>query len=584
MGVIEKIKEIEEEMARTQKNKATEYHLGLLKAKLARYRQQLLEPTTKSGPAGTGFDVQKSGDARVALIGFPSVGKAIPGVIEYKGARIQLLDLPGIVEGASQGRGRGRQVVSTAKTADLIVIMLDATKSEEQRRLLEIELDAVGIRLNKTKPDVVFKKKTTGGITFNTTVKLTKTDEKTIRTILAGYKLHNCDAMIREDITTDEFIDVLIDTDNDHEDVYNKIDSISLEQVDKLAHTPNTVVISCEMDLNLDYLIDRMWDELNIVKIFTKKRGAHPDLTDPAAAVEWFPKFKLRRIDALLLTHAHADAMNGLDDLRGWTLGKHSIQDHIDVYLTQATFREIQRSFPYLVSKEYASGGGDVPDFVYHIIEDGIPFEIEGTGVHVTPFSVHHGRIFSVLPCPAYTPTPNETGEAAPAEAMKKLHVNGSDTLKPPDTPQETVQPYFSLGFRIGDHIVYLSDVSHIPESAWPIILERKDDRPLPVCILDCLGLRRHTSHFGLDQTVEAARKIGAQRTYILGFSHAVSHDEYVTITEVLGGNTKDESSLSDIEKKGIELLGAGEAIWMRPAHDGLRVFIDEQLRDETYD
>lgn len=56
-------------MARTQKNKATEYHLGLLKAKLARYRAQLLEPASKSGPAGVGFDVQKSGDARVALIG-----------------------------------------------------------------------------------------------------------------------------------------------------------------------------------------------------------------------------------------------------------------------------------------------------------------------------------------------------------------------------------------------------------------------------------------------------------------------------------------------------------------------------------
>jgi len=42
--------------------------------------------------------------------------------------------------------------------------MLDATKSDEQRRLLEIELDAVGIRLNKQKPDVVFKKKTTGGV------------------------------------------------------------------------------------------------------------------------------------------------------------------------------------------------------------------------------------------------------------------------------------------------------------------------------------------------------------------------------------------------------------------------------------
>ncbi|CAA7259958.1 unnamed protein product [Cyclocybe aegerita] len=306
MGIVEKIKEIEEEMARTQKNKATEYHLGLLKAKLARYRTQLLEPTSKSGPAGTGFDVQKSGDARVALIGFPSVGKstllskvthtaseaaayefttltAIPGVIEYKGARIQLLDLPGIVEGASQGRGRGRQVVSTAKTADVILIMLDATKSDEQRRLLEYELDAVGIRLNKSKPDVVFKKRTTGGITFNTTVKLTKTDEKTIRTILAGYKLHNCDILIREDITTDEFIDVLIGTRKYMPClyVYNKVDAISLEQVDKIARQPHSLVISCEMDLNLDYLIDRIWEELRLVKIYTKKRGVHPDLDDP---------------------------------------------------------------------------------------------------------------------------------------------------------------------------------------------------------------------------------------------------------------------------------------------------------------
>ena len=79
------------------------------------------------------------------------------------------------------GRGRGRQVVASmilrltivisikppfpaAKTADLILIMLDATKSEEHRRLLEIALDAVGIRLNKTKPDIIFKKKTTGGV------------------------------------------------------------------------------------------------------------------------------------------------------------------------------------------------------------------------------------------------------------------------------------------------------------------------------------------------------------------------------------------------------------------------------------
>ena len=54
---------------------ATEYHLGTLKAKLAKYRGQLLEPTGKKGEKGEGFDVLKSGDARVAMIGFPSVGK-----------------------------------------------------------------------------------------------------------------------------------------------------------------------------------------------------------------------------------------------------------------------------------------------------------------------------------------------------------------------------------------------------------------------------------------------------------------------------------------------------------------------------
>jgi ribosome-interacting GTPase 1 len=75
MGILDKIADIEREMARTQKNKATEYHLGLLKAKLARYRAMLLEPT-KSGPKGQGFEVVRSGDARISIIGFPSVGKS----------------------------------------------------------------------------------------------------------------------------------------------------------------------------------------------------------------------------------------------------------------------------------------------------------------------------------------------------------------------------------------------------------------------------------------------------------------------------------------------------------------------------
>ena len=74
----DKIKELEAEYARTQKNKQTEGHLGLIKAKLAKLRRELEDQGSKSGGGGgeRGFDVKKVGDTRVGLVGFPSVGKS----------------------------------------------------------------------------------------------------------------------------------------------------------------------------------------------------------------------------------------------------------------------------------------------------------------------------------------------------------------------------------------------------------------------------------------------------------------------------------------------------------------------------
>ena len=121
--------------------------MGILKSKIAKLRTQLLEPEKGPGSEATGFEVVKYGDARIALIGFPSVGKStalslltgteseaanyefttltcIPGIIHYKGTKMQLLDLPGIIEGAANGKGRGRQVIAVAKSADLVLMML----------------------------------------------------------------------------------------------------------------------------------------------------------------------------------------------------------------------------------------------------------------------------------------------------------------------------------------------------------------------------------------------------------------------------------------------------------------------------
>lgn len=306
MGILEKISDIEKEIAKTQKNKATEYHLGLLKAKLAKYRSELLEPTKGPGAGkGEGFDVMKSGDARVALIGFPSVGKStllntmtdtkseagayefttltcIPGVIPYNGANIQLLDLPGIIEGASGGKGRGRQVIAVARTSDLVIMMLDAAKGEIQKTLLEKELETCGIRLNCRRPNIYFKIKKGGGIAFNSTLTLTKMNEKLVQLILHEYKIFNAEVLFREDATPDEFIDVIQDNRVYLPClyVYNKIDCVSLEEVDRLARSIDTCVISCIDRLNLDYLLELIWEYLALRRIYTKKRGEPPDFSE----------------------------------------------------------------------------------------------------------------------------------------------------------------------------------------------------------------------------------------------------------------------------------------------------------------
>lgn len=89
---------------------------------------------------------------------------------------MQLLDLPGIIEGAAHGKGRGREVIAVAKSADMILMVLDAGQEagNRHREILENELETVGLRLNRQPPDIYLKRKNGGGITFNSTVRLTK--------------------------------------------------------------------------------------------------------------------------------------------------------------------------------------------------------------------------------------------------------------------------------------------------------------------------------------------------------------------------------------------------------------------------
>jgi len=307
MSILQKISDIEAEMARTQKNKATSGHLGLLKAKLAKLRRELITPKGGgAGAAGEGFDVAKTGDARVGFVGFPSVGKStllsnlagvysevaayefttlttVPGCIKYKGAKVQLLDLPGIIEGAKDGKGRGKQVIAVARTCSLIFIVLDVLKPVGHKKLIEHELEGFGIRLNKVPPQITFRRKEKGGINLQCAVPQSELDLDLVKTILSEYRIHNADILLKYDASTDDLIDVVEGNRAYIPCIYllNKIDQISIEELDIIYKIPHCVPISAHHKWNFDDLLEKAWEYLNLTRIYTKPKGQLPDYSSP---------------------------------------------------------------------------------------------------------------------------------------------------------------------------------------------------------------------------------------------------------------------------------------------------------------
>jgi len=307
MTTLQKIAEIEAEMNRTQKNKATMGHICLLKARLAKLKRELISPSGSGGGGKEqGFEVKRTGDSRVGLVGFPSVGKStllttltgtysvaadyefttlttVPGIIRFKGAKIQLLDLPGIIEGAKDGKGRGRQVIAVARTCNLILIVLDALKPLKHKQIIENELEGFGIRLNKSPPDVIFRKKDKGGINFSFSCPQSELTTETVTAICKEYRINSCDIRVGCDATAEMVIDAI-----EGNRVYipalyvlNKIDQITVEELDILFKMPNTVPCSGFHKWNLNELLERIWERLDLIRIYTKPRGNPPDFNDP---------------------------------------------------------------------------------------------------------------------------------------------------------------------------------------------------------------------------------------------------------------------------------------------------------------
>jgi uncharacterized protein len=305
MAVDDKIKKIEEEIQKTPYNKATSHHIGKLKAKLSRLKEESLQRSS-SGAKGRGFHLKKSGDSTVVLVGFPSVGKStilnqitnaeskigeyefttleiIPGVMDYKGAKIQIFDIPGIITGASKGKGRGKEILSVSRNADLIMVIVDVFNPQHLPVIMD-ELRSIGIRPNESAPDVTVKRKKMGGINLSSTLPLTRIDDRTIRSILNEYGVHSADVLIRDDVSIDQFIDSL-DTSCCYIPmllVVNKIDLADKEYLHKLKiEMPEAIYMAADQGYNVDPLKEKIFQELNLIRIYLKPQGSRADYEEP---------------------------------------------------------------------------------------------------------------------------------------------------------------------------------------------------------------------------------------------------------------------------------------------------------------
>lgn len=308
MGIPEKIKAIQDEIHKTQLNKATEHHIGLLKAKIAKLkREQEKNQIKKSGVSSEGFDVKRTGDATVVFIGLPSVGKStllnkltgsrssvgayqfttltvVPGILDYRGARIQILDLPGIIEGASKGKGLGKRILAVARSADLVILILDVFQPYHEN-VLRTELGNIGIRLDQKPPNIVVEKASTGGIAIAQQVKLVSISEKLLKEILHLYGITSARVVIREDITSEQLVDHLTGDKRyaDSLTVLNKIDLVDPRFVKEVQSKVKSEVIpvSADSGLNIELLKEKIYQKLDFIRLYMRPKGGETDYEEP---------------------------------------------------------------------------------------------------------------------------------------------------------------------------------------------------------------------------------------------------------------------------------------------------------------
>lgn len=289
----QKIKEIEKEIQETPYHKATEHHIGRLKARLAKLRSLTMKARSRKSK-GRGFAIKKQGDASVVLVGMPSVGKStllnkltgakskvglypfttldvIPGMMSYKGAEIQIFDVPGLIQGASVGKGRGREILSVVRVADLLVLIA-SVENLETFEIMKNELHSAGVRMNEKPPRVLIEKRTKGGIEIVGSPGVSK---QAIKSLCSELRMPNAKIVFRQKVNQDQLIDVLLRNRVYVPALYvvSKTDLLSKKELDKVRRKlgKEYLFVSSKNNFGIPELKEKLFETLGLIRIYLRR-------------------------------------------------------------------------------------------------------------------------------------------------------------------------------------------------------------------------------------------------------------------------------------------------------------------------
>ncbi len=217
-------------------------------------------------------------ESKVGNYDFTTLG-VVPGMLNYKGVKIQILDLPGIIEKAATGKGFGRKVLSVVRASDMVVLMTDYKRIDWLSKI-EKELYDSGIRININPPKIIVHKTHKGAIQIIDPYK--NFDDETIKDIALEMGFGNAIIQIGEKLDSlDRLIDGLVKSRKYMPciNVINKVDEIKNYE---LRITNDTIKISADKGLGIEELKEKIWEKLGLVRVYLKReRTSEADKDEP---------------------------------------------------------------------------------------------------------------------------------------------------------------------------------------------------------------------------------------------------------------------------------------------------------------